>query len=265
MPTKTDYLTAAAKAADKVYAKIVELHCVHKSGANTWAKLLSKKRTTCAASGSITYQLAGILPTGKTVNHRKAVGGSDANILKRKSTVNKAMKGAANVSKDKASVIWVGKKYADLPAKYRKKGVMYIQDSNVCVCAGGGAIYSCNNSKGYQVNAKGQYVKDKITSGYAFKSPILVVIVPKTVTAATTTTKKTTGTTTKKEGTYDMDTIRNGDKGQQIKVLQKLLGGLDIDGEFGPLTEAAVRAYQKKKSLDVDGIVGPKTWGAMLA
>ena len=222
MATKTDYLTAAARAADKVYAKIVELHCVHKSGANTWAKLLSKKRTTCAASGSITYQLAGILPTGKTVNHRKAVGGSDANIL-------------------------------------RKKPTIYIQDSNVCVCAGGGAIYSCNNSKGYQVNAKGQYVKDKITSGYAFKSPILVVIVPRVVGAQGATT-----TTTKKEE-HNMDTLRNGDKGQQIKVLQKLLGGLDIDGEFGPLTEAAVRAYQKKKGLDVDGIVGPKTWGAMLA
>ena len=258
MPTKTDYLTAAAKAADKVYAKIVELHCVHKSGANTWAKLLSKKRTTCAASGSITYQLAGILPTGKTVNHRKAVGGSDANILRKKSTISKAMKGAANVPRDKASVIWVGKKYADLPAKYRKKGVMYIQDSNVCVCAGGGAIYSCNNSKGYQVNAKGQYVKDKITSGYAFKSPILVVIVPRVFGAQGATT-----TTTKKEE-HNMDTLRNGDKGQQIKVLQKLLGGLDIDGEFGPLTEAAVRAYQKKKGLDVDGIVGPKTWAALL-
>ena len=262
MPTKTDYLTAAARAADKVYAKIVELHCVHKSGANTWAKLLSKKRTTCAASGSITYQLAGILPTGKTVNHRKAVGGSDANILKRKSTINKAMKGAANVPKDKASVIWVGKKYADLPVKYRKKGVMYIQDSNVCVCAGGGAIYSCNNSKGYQVNAKGQYVKDKITSGYAFKSPILVVIVPRVVGAQGATTTATTTTTKKEE--HNMDTLRNGDKGQQIKVLQKLLGGLDIDGEFGPLTEAAVRAYQKKKGLDVDGIVGPKTWGELL-
>ena len=61
-----------------------------------------------------------------------------------------------------------------------------------------------------------------------------------------------------------MDTIRNGDKGQQINVLQKLLGGLDIDGEFGPLTEAAVRAYQKKKGLDVDGIVGSKTWGELL-
>lgn len=263
MPTKTDYLTAAARAADKVYAKIVELHCVHKSGANTWAKLLSKKRTTCAASGSITYQLAGILPTGKTVNHRKAVGGSDANILRKKSTISKAMKGAANVPGDKASVIWVGKKYADLPAKYRKKGVMYIQDSNVCVCAGGGAIYSCNNSKGYQVNAKGQYVKDKITSGYAFKSPILVVIVPRVVGAQGATTTATTTTTKKEE--HNMDTLRNGDKGQQIKVLQKLLGGLDIDGEFGPLTEAAVRAYQKKKGLDVDGIVGPKTWGALLA
>lgn len=257
---KIDYLSAAARAADKVYTKVVELHCVHKSGANTWAELLAKKRTTCAASASITYQLAGILPTGKTVNHRKAVGGSDANILKKKSTITKAMKGASNVPKDKATVVWVGKKYADLPAKYREKGVIYIQDSNVCLCAGGGAIYSCNNAKGSQVDSKGRYVKDKIISGYAFRSPILVAIVPKVIEIKTTTT-----TTPTKEVTHDMDMLRNGDKGQQVKVLQKLLGGLDVDGIWGPKTDAAVRAYQKKHKLEVDGIVGPKTWGALLS
>lgn len=258
----TDYLSAAARAADKVYSKVVELHCKHKAGIKTYSQLVKRKGVSCASSASIAYQLAGILPEGKKVNHRKAVGGSNANILKKKSTINKAMKGAANVPKDKASVIWVGKRYADLPAKYRKKGVMYIQDSNVCICAGGGAIYSCNNSKGYQVNAKGQYVRDKITSGYAFKSPILVVIVPRTFGAQGTTTITVAATTKKEE--HNMDTIRKGDKGQQIKVLQKLLGGLDIDGEFGPLTEAAVRAFQKKRGLEIDGIVGPKTWSKLL-
>lgn len=92
----------------------------------------------------------------------------------------------------------------------------------------------------------------------------IVVVGPSAKATGTTSTHKTTTTTTKKEVAHDMDTIRRGDKGQQIKVLQKLLGGLDIDGEFGPLTETAVRAYQKKKGLDVDGIVGPKTWAALL-
>jgi hypothetical protein len=32
------------------------------------------------------------------------------------------------------------------------------------------------------------------------------------------------------------------------------------DGDFGPKTEAAVRAFQQKEGIDVDGIVGPDTW-----
>ncbi len=52
-----------------------------------------------------------------------------------------------------------------------------------------------------------------------------------------------------------------------MKKLQQTLNSngytLDVDGKFGSKTQAAVKDYQKKKGLAVDGIVGTKTWGAL--
>ena len=62
----------------------------------------------------------------------------------------------------------------------------------------------------------------------------------------------------------NMATLKRGAKGQQVKVLQKLLGGLPIGGAFGAKTEAAVKAYQKKHGLKVDGVAGPNTWEKLL-
>ena len=55
--------------------------------------------------------------------------------------------------------------------------------------------------------------------------------------------------------------LRRGNKGTNVKHLQKFLNWygnykLDVDGSYGPLTEGAVRSYQKSEKLVVDGLFG---------
>ncbi|MBO0777966.1 MAG: peptidoglycan-binding protein [Ktedonobacteraceae bacterium] len=76
-------------------------------------------------------------------------------------------------------------------------------------------------------------------------------------------------------------TLSYGSTGSLVKTLQSKLNSLykansfrnspynfspplDVDGEFGPLTQAAVKDYQYwHPPLEVDGIVGPKTWHSL--
>jgi N-acetylmuramoyl-L-alanine amidase len=62
--------------------------------------------------------------------------------------------------------------------------------------------------------------------------------------------------------------LRKGSVGESVVALQKSLATLGyytagIDGDFGPLTDKAVRAFQSASGLVPDGIVGPLTWGAL--
>lgn len=57
--------------------------------------------------------------------------------------------------------------------------------------------------------------------------------------------------------------LQSGDKGTEVKKLQQALKdlGYDVsaDGTYGPITVAAVIAFQKLNGLDDDGIAGAKT------
>jgi peptidoglycan hydrolase-like protein with peptidoglycan-binding domain len=62
--------------------------------------------------------------------------------------------------------------------------------------------------------------------------------------------------------------LRVGSTGNAVKKLQSNLNtvmksGLSVDGQFGPATEAAVKAFQSKYKLEVDGIFGPASAAMM--
>lgn len=63
-------------------------------------------------------------------------------------------------------------------------------------------------------------------------------------------------------------TIQKGARGAMVLDLQDQLTRLGyfagrIDGEFGPLTESALLAFQAAAGIDTDGEVGPQTWTAL--
>ena len=64
--------------------------------------------------------------------------------------------------------------------------------------------------------------------------------------------------------------LRTGSKGEAVRELQtKLielgynLGSYGADGSFGNATDTAVKSFQRKYGLAVDGIVGQATWNKL--
>jgi peptidoglycan hydrolase-like protein with peptidoglycan-binding domain len=57
-------------------------------------------------------------------------------------------------------------------------------------------------------------------------------------------------------------TLRAGSEGRQVGLLQRALG-LQVDGVYGPQTEAAVRRFQASRGLKVDGVLGAATSRAL--
>lgn len=68
-----------------------------------------------------------------------------------------------------------------------------------------------------------------------------------------------------------VEMLKKGCKGDAVKAMQILLAGnsckcgsAGADGDFGPATESALKKFQEKKKLEVDGICGPATWAVLL-
>jgi hypothetical protein len=61
--------------------------------------------------------------------------------------------------------------------------------------------------------------------------------------------------------------VRRGQSGSAVRKIQlqlrKLGWEIGVDGDFGPETERVVKKFQARKALEVDGIVGVRTWRAL--
>jgi peptidoglycan hydrolase-like protein with peptidoglycan-binding domain len=58
-------------------------------------------------------------------------------------------------------------------------------------------------------------------------------------------------------------TLRAGSVGAEVSCLQSIIG-VSADGKFGPMTKAAVMAWQASKGLVADGVVGAMTRAALM-
>ena len=63
-------------------------------------------------------------------------------------------------------------------------------------------------------------------------------------------------------GLYELVLLKQGTRGDAVKKLQEKLG-VGAEGQFGSSTEKAVRDYQQKNGLVVDGAAGPATLAHM--
>ena len=61
---------------------------------------------------------------------------------------------------------------------------------------------------------------------------------------------------------------KQGSTGEDVKTVQYLVTAhghpTGVDGDFGPATKAAVRAFQSSRGLSADGVVGPQTWPQLI-
>jgi hypothetical protein len=88
----------------------------------------------------------------------------------------------------------------------------------------------------------------------------------------TTRTTTTTGTTTAPPARHlpaPASTLKPGDTGSQVAVLQRALASVGfpsgkVDGQYGPATTKAVTRFQRLFGLTADGILGPATLRALV-
>lgn len=93
----------------------------------------------------------------------------------------------------------------------------------------------------------------------AAEAPVAAAVGAATTTAA----GAVVGTAAHRAPATSLATLREGSRGSLVRSLQVELGGVAVDGVFGPETRGAVVALQRRYHLATDGVVGRNTWFAL--
>ena len=120
----------------------------------------------------------------------------------------------------------------------------------------------------YTGNTKGNLTRHNMFAATTCPGPYLESKFPE---IARKVNEKLGEETNKGEFILQMKYLRKGSRGEDVRGLQILLmgrgysvGNSGADGIFGNDTENALKAYQKKKLLEVDGVAGPESYRALL-
>ncbi len=86
-------------------------------------------------------------------------------------------------------------------------------------------------------------------------------------TAGATAAPRASAAKAKKGSTWPI--VKKGATGGRVRAIQYLLNQRDnaklkVDGSYGTSTQAAVKVFQRKAKISVDGIVGPATWTKLI-
>jgi hypothetical protein len=115
------------------------------------------------------------------------------------------------------------------------------------------AIQYLMTRRGYSLAADGQYGSVSVAAVKRFQSSKGLVA---------------DGQVGPKTWPYLVYSLRSGHSGSHVRGLQTVLNkhsaGLAVDGDFGSVTDSAVRGYQRANRLYVDGVAGPTTWRALV-
>lgn len=134
----------------------------------------------------------------------------------------------------------------------------------IIVSVSGSTMKVVEGNKNNAVECRTMLVNGKYIRGYGKPN----------FTAKSTKKETVSSTNTPSKGSVcsvTLNVLKKGSKGNSVKALQALLvgfgysvGSSGIDGDFGNATLSAVKKYQTKKCLEVDGVVGSATWTSLL-